>query len=441
MIFEEVSWIRSNVHKFCPSLRQFALEWYRPFRFTPCFLQKYAKGARQRLKKASIIVQLHPDAFSSAMAEGFGLDDILPNFLAVAQRSKCKIRHTLPMIHSFTAKVDAKSLERLANDGAVAKIWMDRPVKAILDVASSATKARAVWQRDQTGMGIGVAILDTGIYPHKDLEGRIADFKDFVGNKKAPYDDNGHGTHVAGDVAGDGKSSETKYRGPAPGARLIGVKVLNKMGSGMLSTVIQGIQWCMDQKEKLGIRVMNISLGSSATQSHEEDPVCQAVEMAWDKGIVVCVAAGNEGPDAGTIASPGISPKVITVGALDDQNSPKESDYRMAGFSSRGPTIDGLTKPDVVSPGANIISLRSPNSTLDRQHKSARVGKEYMSLSGTSMATPICAGVVALILQANPELSPDQVKERLMATARSLPSEPENVQGKGLIDAEAAIAD
>jgi serine protease AprX len=250
------------------------------------------------------------------------------------------------------------------------------------------------------------------------------------------YDDNGHGTHVAGCIASDGPV----YRGVAPGANIIGVKVLNKLGSGVLSTVIEGVQWCIDNKDKLAIKVINMSLGSAARENYKEDPVCHAVEKAWKSGIVVCVAAGNEGPDPRTISSPGIHPDIITVGAADDKNSENFSDYEVAEFSSRGPTIDGLSKPDVVCPGTDIISLRSPGSLIDKQNKSARVGSEYIALSGTSMATPICAGIAALVLESDAALSPDDVKTILKQTARPLPgAADENIQGKGMAIARSAV--
>lgn len=201
--------------------------------------------------------------------------------------------------------------------------------------------------------------------------------------------------------------------------------------------MIEGIQWCINNKDDLGIRVLNMSLGSAATESYKNDPVCQAVEKAWQAGIVVCVAAGNDGPQPQTINSPGIDPLVITVGALDDINTISPEDDQVAGFSSRGPTVDNLTKPDILAPGADIISLRSPGSLLDKKNRQSRVDNWYTSLSGTSMATPVCSGVVAQILQLNSSLTPDQVKARLMETARTLHLEP-NIQGAGVIDAQKA---
>jgi len=190
---------------------------------------------------------------------------------------------------------------------------------------------------------------------------------------------------------------------------------------------MQGVQWCIDYnanpKNTDKIDIISMSLGSTATYDDQnDDPMVQIVEAAWDAGIVVVVAAGNEGPNKGTVASPGISDKVITVGALDDRDTGSTSDVRdpcfdddVAEFSSRGLRTAGVAKPDILAPGVNIVSLRSPNSYLDKLQKSARVDEDYCMLSGTSMATPICAGVVALMLHLNPNLRPDDVKEKLMA--------------------------
>ncbi|OPY63798.1 MAG: Serine protease AprX [Pelotomaculum sp. PtaU1.Bin065] len=427
MIFHEVNWIRSNIDKFCPQVKKAALEWYRPFKYVPYFLQKLFKYIKQRWRKIPVIVQVE-----ETRDKTFSVKEL-------ANTAKCSVHRELPLINSFSTKICASQMELLAQNKLVKKIWYDREVKAVLDVASPTVQSPPLWEKGITGKGIIVAVLDTGIYEHPDLSGRIVGFKDFINQKTQPYDDNGHGTHVAGNIGSNGSQSSYEYRGPASEASLVGIKVLNKMGAGQLSTVIEGIQWCIDNKESLGIRVLSMSLGSTATESYIDDPACQAVEKAWSNGIVVCVAAGNEGPQSNTIISPGIDPLVITVGAIDDNDSISPDDDQVASFSSRGPTIDGLIKPDILSPGVNIISLRSPGSTLDKQDKESRVGNWYFSLSGTSMATPVCSGVVAQILQSDGSLTPDQVKKRLMDTAKAFDKLDPNIQGAGVIDAQKAI--
>jgi serine protease AprX len=401
-----------------------ALAWYQPVKYQPCFLQGLWKYAR-RWSKVPVIVQANDDI------------NVLSQE-AIAGLAGCRIKKKLPLINAFATEVNEEGLKLLVKDADIKRIWYDAEVKALLDVASFTVNAEPIWQDGLTGKGVVVAVLDTGIYNHPDLSGRIEWFRDFVNNRNKAYDDNGHGTHVAGDIASSGDSSAGRYRGPAPDAGLVGVKVLSNAGMGSLSTVIEGVQWCVNNKDKLKIRIINLSLGSEAYQSYLNDPVCQAVEKAWAGGLVVCAAAGNDGPAPGTINSPGIDPLILTVGACSDMNTLNTEDDRIAVFSSRGPTLDGLMKPDVVAPGENIISLRSPGSFMDKRYKQHRVGTWYTSLSGTSMATPVCAGVAAQILQADSSLTPDQVKRLLMETARDLPDADNNNQGAGVVDAQQA---
>ncbi len=321
------------------------------------------------------------------------------------------------------------------------KIWYDRTVHTVLDTAAPTVQAPSVWAEGITGKDVAIAVLDTGIYPHPDLtmpKNRIIAFRDVINNRDSPYDDNGHGTHVAGDIASNGLQSQEMFRSPAPDANLIGIKVLDKYGSGSTSEVISGLTWAVENKEQYRIRILSMSLGSTASTSYRDDPLATAVEEVWQRGIVVCVAAGNSDPGEGTIDSPVIAPSAITVGASDDMGTVNLTDDKIADFSSRGPTFDGLLKPDVVAPGINIISLRSPGSLLDKKNKNTRFGSWYTSLSGTSMATPICSGVSALLLEANPVLAPENVKKFITITATNLHVDP-NSQGAGLINAQKAI--
>jgi serine protease AprX len=340
-------------------------------------------------------------------------------------------------IHTCSLPVSLSQLQTIIQIPGIKKVFLDREVSILLETGVPTVKASLIWPTGNEGQDATIAVIDTGIAPHPDLKSRIIGFHDIIRHKKQAYDDNGHGTHCAGCAAGDGTQSNGKYRGVAPKASLIGVKVLNKYGIGTLSTVIAGIEWCIKHKEEYQIDIISLSLGSSATSPYTEDPVCQMVELAWKAGIVVVVAAGNEGPNPKTIASPGNNPHIITVGATDDQKTVDFSDDQIAYFSSRGPTLDGLAKPDLVAPGTNIVSLRSRSSFLDTSMKQNRVDKHYFRLSGTSMATPIVAGVAALMLTSSPNLSPDQVKDRMMKTACSLQQSPTE-QGVGLINAEQA---
>ncbi len=425
MIIKEVQWIRQNKKKFSPGMVRMAMQWYRPVKFLPCFMQGTVRKVLQPVRRVPVIVQVADENDGVTMK-------------TVASGCKCKIGKNLPMLHSFSAKVTEKKLKSLAEHGKVTRIWHDTQMKAVLNIAVPAIGSNLLWDTGVTGKNVVVAVLDTGIYEHPDLKGRIIAFKDLVNKKTAPYDDNGHGTHVAGDIASDGSQSGRQYRGPAPEAKLVGVKVLDKLGGGPLSTVIEGLQWCIDNKDRLKIRVINVSLGVEASASYADDPACLAVEEAWKAGIVVCVAAGNDGPGRHTIGSPGIDPLVITVGASDDEDTIAVADDKIADFSSRGPTIDDLTKPDILSPGTNIVSLRAPGAWLDKQNEGTKVDNNYVSFSGTSMASPVCCGVIAQMLQVDGTLTPDEIKKLLTSTAASLNMDP-NMQGAGIINAQKAV--
>lgn len=429
MIFHEVEWLRSRSSVLCPKLRRCIVEKYRLNRYVPCFLQTQATRWRNSHTKIPVIIQ--------------GKQNIRNTHRQLMRvLSENKIKHRLSIVGSIAAELKITEIQALAKENWIEKIWLDNEVHAVLDIAGGAAGADRVWEWGFTGEGITVAVLDTGIHPHPDLiepEKRIVTFYDLVNKKSLPYDDNGHGTHVAGDIAGNGGKSQGKYKGTAPRSNLVGIKVLDKNGAGLSSNVIAGIQWCIDNKDKYNIRVINMSLGTAPNGSYKEDLVAIAAAKAWEAGIVVCAAAGNEGPEGGTISSPGIHPAIITVGAIDDRNTKERSDDIIAEFSSRGPTVDGLIKPDIVAPGTDIISLRAAGSTSDRELKKNRVGKWYFTMSGTSMATPICAGIVATLVQLHPDYKPDQIKRLLLETAEDLKLD-RKIQGQGYVDAFKAVS-
>lgn len=277
-----------------------------------------------------------------------------------------------------------------------------------------------------SGQGIGVAVLDTGCFPHEDLNHRIAAFSDLIRRRPEPYDDNGHGTHVCGIIGGNGDASGGLYRGVAPGCHLIPVKVLDRRGNGYASDVLAGLRWIRDNRQTYNIRIVNISVGSLARKNMSEDSaLVRGVNEAWDDGLVVVVAAGNMGPKNGTITTPGISRKVITVGCSDDYKEVNVMGSRMVNYSGRGPTYSCVCKPDIVAPGASVISC------------SNQPGR-YASKSGTSMATPLVSGAIALLLEKYPELSNRDVKLLLRERAVDL-GLPRNQQGWGELDVERLI--
>lgn len=271
-----------------------------------------------------------------------------------------------------------------------------------------------------------IAILDTGVAPVPGL--RIVGWFDAVSGVPAPYDDGGHGTHVAGIAAG-APARGGAVGGACAGAPIVAVKVLDAAARGTASDVIRGIDWCIEHREALNIGVINLSLGHRVTQAGAADPLCRAVERAVASGIVVVVAAGNQGDGYGGIECPGNSPAAITVGATRTGGTPFRSDDSIASYSSRGPTaFDGLAKPDVLAPGNRVASLRAPGSLLDVCHPENRVAEgghslappRYFVLSGTSMSAPLVAGIAARIRAVCPAATPNAVKAALMMSAQRL---------------------
>jgi serine protease AprX len=312
-------------------------------------------------------------------------------------------------------------------------------------------RADGLWAGGITGQGVTVALLDTGVADVPDLAGRVLPVTDDANlihptspcenltGEATCADNYGHGTFIAGLIAGNGASSNGAWSGVAPKANLVSVKVAGADGSADVSTVLAGIQWVVSFKDRYGVKVLNLSLGTDSTQSYRVDPLNFAVEKAWDSGITVVVAASNRGPNAGTISKPGDDPLVITAGAVDDMGTATLNDDELPDFSSHGPTAaDGLAKPDVVAPGAHVVSLRAPGSAVDTQFPTY-VDGSYRKGSGTSMATGVVSGAVALLLQASPGLTPDRVKFSLTATARPAASNDRMAVGAGVVDTLGAL--
>ncbi len=286
--------------------------------------------------------------------------------------------------------------------------------------------ADVVWEQGDIGSGLAVAVVDTGLGWQAGIikgvdgkvRGRIVGWKDFIGHHILPFDPNGHGTHIAGVIANTQVGEDGEWDGVAPGVSLVGVRVLDEEGVGTYEKVIQGIQWVVEHKNAYKIRVMNLSLVAHVQSPYWADPINQAVMKAWSKGITIVVASGNDGPGAMTIGVPGNNPYVITVGAFTDNYTPMDwGDDYMAPFSAAGPTLDGFVKPDVVAPGAHMVSTMMPQSYVSKNHLANRVSAQYFSMAGTSQATAVVSGVAALILAKNPALTPDQVKYRILQTA------------------------
>ncbi len=334
-------------------------------------------------------------------------------------------RRRIGLIPALVVELPYGSLEELGRFNQVLRVWQDSRVQAMLDVTTPAIGAASTHQAGFSGAGVVVAVLDTGIYPHEDLvtpSNRILAWNDLLQGRRSPYDDNGHGTHVAGIIAGNGRSSEGKYCGVAPEARLVGVKVLDENGNGWSSDVIAGIEWCIQNQRMLNIRVLNMSLGSIPQADWHWDPLCRAASEAWQRGIVVSAAGGNELSKQGITCTPGVNRKIISVGNIDDQQTLvlEDSDSRPS-TAQTTQAVQNAILPDLVAPGSNITSLK--------------IDGGYTTLSGSSMAAPLVAGAAALILQKWPQLRPAQVKLLLLKRSRDL-GLGKSLQGFGALDLE-----
>lgn len=369
-----------------------------------------------------------------------------------------KVTGDLSIINAFSAEMTAEAAVEIARLPEVRWISLDAPMVSTgcnqcIDTSKLANayirsiRADQLWNNSPylQGQGIGVAIVDSGINPNADLftslgvNRQVADVRFNSDYNQNTSDGYGHGTHVSSIVGGDGSESGGKYIGVAPMVNIINVKVSNDDGSARMQDVVAGLQWVLQNKNTYNIRVVNLSLNSSVAESYHTSPLDAAVEILWFNKIVVVASAGNQGN--GAIYPPANDPFVITVGATDDRATNSISDDVMASFSAYGQTSDGVKKPDLVAPGTNITArLVNQDMGLARAHPANKVGTTYFRMSGTSMAAPMVSGAVALLLQDEPNLTPDQVKYRLLATAnKSWSGYNTTKSGAGYLDVYAAV--
>ena len=373
----------------------------------------------------------------------------------------------LDIINGFVLDLPDSVIAKLAAHPDVFRIHNNRPVRTHNYRTGITVGARSV--RDiygYSGAGIGIAVIDSGIATwHDDLTSkssplypygnqRVAKFVDFVnGRNDQPYDDAGHGTHVSGIILGNGYDSYGEKSGIAPGASLVSLKVLDQNGEGTISHIIEALNWIAENYRTYNIRVVNLSVGASIHESYWTDPLTLAAKKVTDLGITVVAAAGNLGKNAngqaqwGGITAPGNAPWVLTVGASSTMGTLTRNDDTMASYSSAGPTyIDFNAKPDLAAPGTGTVSLAAPGSTFYSTKAAylldGKLGlgyKPYLSLSGTSMAAPVVSGTVALMLQANPSLTPNLVKAILQYTSQAYPGYSTLKQGAGFLNSLGAV--
>jgi serine protease AprX len=417
-------------------------------------IDRVLSGRAGKTGTSRVIMTFKPGAFDNASKE--------------AKRLGGRLGRRLNSINGQVVELPNFVIERLAERSEILSIHYDRPTGGELNRAAVAVGARAAqFEFGYTGAGVGVAVIDSGITTwHDDLAyygtstavkvkngQRVAAFVDFVNGRTAPYDDNGHGTHVAGIIAGNGKNSIGARAGIAPSTHLVGLKVLDDRGRGVISDVIAALDWAIANKTLYNIRVINLSVGAAVTESYMTDPLTLAAKRAVDAGIVVVTAAGNLGKNRdgntqyGAITAPGNAPWVLTVGAYSHEGTVTRYDDKMAGYSSRGPTaVDYHAKPDVVAPGTGMVSLSDPTSTMYATKPELLMTgavltnyKPYLSLTGTSMASPVVAGTVALMIQANPSLTPNMAKAIIQYTAQVYSNYDALTQGAGFLNTRGAV--
>jgi serine protease AprX len=348
-------------------------------------------------------------------------------------------------VNVVSARLNRQALATIATDRSVLRATTDARVAAVgggrnskdLDkVGSASTKdsigiaainAADAWSLT-TGAGVVVALMDTGISAHPDLpSGKVIGRVDLANDGALGLDPAGHGTHLAGIIAGHGAT----FRGVAPDALLVDIRVLDESGEGTLRNVVAGFDWLLKNRAALRIRVLNLSFGTTQTSSYHTDLLSALAESAWFAGVTVVAAAGNDGADRGTISTPGTDPFIITAGSFDDQGTPSEQDDRESAFSSRGPTMDGFTKPDVLAPGRRVVSLRAAGSQIApvvTGHGAAQGGTSanslYTRMSGTSVSSAMVSGVAALVLSFHASYTPTNTKGAILAFGRGITGTP-----------------
>ena len=390
---------------------------------------------------------------------------MLPGAQLPAEFKKFARDGKLDLINGQVLDLPNSVLKQLASHPNVFRVHFDRPTGTHNYRTSVTTGGRLLNSYGLKGAGDGIAVNDSGITSyHDDLTAgssklypygnqRVAKFVDFVNGRTLPYDDNGHGTHVAGSILGNGSDSKGMKAGLAPAASLVSLKVLDANGQGTISRIIAALNWVAVNAKTYNIKVVNLSVGAGVYESYWTDPLTLAAKAVTDKGITVVAAAGNMGKNAdgqlqwGGITAPGNAPWVLTVGASSTMGTDTRSDDQMGGYSSSGPThIDFAAKPDLVAPGTGTVSLAVAGSTLYALKSgylldgSSRLGyKPYLALSGTSMAAPVVSGTIALMLEANPSLTPNLIKAILQYTAETRPGYSRLRQGAGFLDSTGAV--
>jgi serine protease AprX len=372
------------------------------------------------------------------------------------------VTKNISMINAIAATLSAQSALTLADNPNIRWVSLDAPVekskrRPINDNESidpvpqnyflDSLGVRSLWDMGLQGQGISVAVIDSGITPEKDLQvdptkgkpdSRVIEQLTFNSNSGHVNDATGHGTHIAGIIGGSGYMSGGLYAGIAPQVNFISLKISDDTGMAYESDAIAAMQWILDNKDRYNIRVVNLSINSTQESSYHSSPLDAAAEILWFNGVVVVASVGNKGKSDGyntANAAPANDPFIITVGASDEHDTPFVSDDTVSTFSAHGRTVDGFTKPEIIAPGTDIVSILGPGNWISEHPDNVVMNGEYFRLSGTSMAAPMVTGAVVLLLQDEPNLTPDQVKYRLIGSAGVIGG------GNPYLDVYAAVTD
>lgn len=354
-----------------------------------------------------------------------------------------KLKYEYKYINAAAARLSLDEIDRLSELPEIISISYDRKANICMDKTVECVGINYKNPYNLTGRNVTTAIIDTGVYPHGDLSRPyriITFFKDFINSLSEPYDDNGHGTFMCGVMAGSGSMSDDRYKGIAPGSRIIMLKAFNSVGEGAFSDILAAIGWVVENRKKYNIRLLCLPFGADAIVPYKSDPLCRACEAAWNSGLIVITASGNKGPDHGTITTPGIDPFVITVGSCECRDS-NIRNWTIPDFSSRGSKKGDETKPDFIAPGWGITSLSSDKRYVPgkgRKPTPSYLETPYCQMTGSSVSMAVAAGCIALCLEKMPDISGKDLKGILNLSCQTL-NEVKTAQGSGVINMKKLI--
>ncbi|HBM80856.1 MAG: S8 family serine peptidase [Clostridiales bacterium] len=350
-------------------------------------------------------------------------------------KKRGKLKYEYKYLKGLSASLSLDEVDRLSELPEVLTISYDRKATVCMDNVRSCIGIGFSTPYNLTGKGVNIAVVDTGVYPHADLfrSGRtILSFRDFVKNINEPYDDNGHGTHICGVIAGSGVQSSGKYKGIASGAKIIMLKALSGAGTGSFSDILAALEYVLENKDNLKIKILCLPFGAEPIVERGKDPLLSACTKIAESGIIIVAPSGNSGPGQGTILTPGISPSVITVGCLNCPDSNIRS-WSIPDLSGSGSSKSGETKPDVIAPGVGIMSLSSDTSYIPNTGRMKSLENPYCKMTGSSVSSAVAAGCIALILEKMPSITLKDLKGMLKLSCKTL-NELKISQGYGVIN-------